>query len=351
VNRRIGWALAALFWTSFGILSGLQVWLSMIAHHHSVPRLLGYHVLVWDAWFLATLLIFWLARRFPVIPPRATSVLIHFVAACAIGVLHILWWIVLLLWMKPYDRMTAPAAHLDLSQILSTRLPLEFALYGFVLGVGMAIDFYERYRERSVQAAQLETLLAATRLHTLEAQLQPHFLFNAMNAISSLVRNGRNDEAVTMISGLSELLRYTLDHAGDQHVALEDEVAVLRRYLEIQRVRFPDRMCFDIDVAPNARRGAVPALLLQPLAENAVRHGIARSAGPGCIEVRAFRSDGHLRIDIFNSGALGEPSNGIGVRNTAARLQLLYGDAGTFNLSGTERGVLASVSIPWSEVA
>src|SRR4029078_7794085 len=107
-----------------------------------------------------------------------------------------------------------------------------------------------RYRERSVLAAQLETSLSGARLHALETQLQPHFLFNAMNAISSLVRNQRNDEAVTMISGLSELLRYTLDHAGDQQVALEDELAVLRRYLEIQRVRFPDRMCFDIDLAP-----------------------------------------------------------------------------------------------------
>lgn len=176
-----------------------------------------------------------------------------------------------------------------------------------------------------------------------------------MNAISSLVRNRRNDEAVTMISGLSDLLRYTLDHAGDQQVALEDELHVLRRYLEIQHVRFPDRMTFDIDLAPDARRAAIPALLLQPLAENAVRHGIARSAAPGVIEVRAFRSDGRLRIDVFNSGSIApvpsDEGSGIGLRNTRARLQHLYGDAGTFELLHARDGVVASLSIPWSEVA
>jgi LytS/YehU family sensor histidine kinase len=182
--------------------------------------------------------------------------------------------------------------------------------------------------------------------------LQPHFLFNTLNAISSLVRNRRNDEAVTMMAGLSELLRYTLDHAGDQQVALEDELAVLRRYLEIQHVRFPDRMSFEIDLAPEARRAAVPVLLLQPLAENAVRHGIAPTAGSGVVEVRAFRSEGKLRIEVFNSGSLSALSVvGIGLRNTRERLQHLYGDEGSFELAGTEGGVMASLSIPWSEVA
>ncbi|HEX7191989.1 MAG TPA: histidine kinase, partial [Thermoanaerobaculia bacterium] len=170
--------------------------------------------------------------------------------------------------------------------------------------------------------------------------------------ISSLVRNHRNDEAVEMIAGLSELLRYTLDHAGQQHVALEDELAILRRYLEIQHSRFPDRMSFSIDLAPEARRAAVPTLLLQPLAENAIRHGIANSVGSGVVEIRAFRSGGHLTIEVFNSGVLGDSARGgIGVRNTHERLHHLYGDSARFSLANANGGVRASVSIPWSEVA
>jgi LytS/YehU family sensor histidine kinase len=173
-----------------------------------------------------------------------------------------------------------------------------------------------------------------------------------MNAISSLVRSHRNDEAVEMMAGLSELLRYTLDHAGDQRVPLDNELSVLRRYLEIQHARFPDRMSFHIDATDEARRAAVPSLLLQPLAENAIRHGIDQSSSGGVIEIRAVRVNDRLKIELFNSGSLDESSKrGIGLSNTIARLKHLYGSEGSFQLSRTEGGVLASLSLPWSEVA
>jgi sensor histidine kinase YesM len=354
MQRRFILLFAAGFWGLFGLVSGIQVWLSMINHGHSVPRLIGYYVLVWEAWFVATVIILALARRLPLFPLRPLPLIVHFVIANVIALLHGLYSLVLMFMLMPYDRMTPQASRQNLERAVFARFSLELALYFFVLAVVMALDFYTRYRERELRAAQLETSLADARLHALELQLQPHFLFNTMNAISALVRNRRNDEAVTMISGLSDLLRYTLDHAGDQHVALEEEVAVLRRYLEIQHVRFPDRMTFRIDLAPDATRAAVPVLLLQPLAENAVRHGIAMSAGPGVIEVRAFRRDGRLRIEVFNSGSISASSDGgsgIGLRNTRARLLHLYGDRGTFELASAHEGVMASVSIPWSEVA
>jgi LytS/YehU family sensor histidine kinase len=173
-----------------------------------------------------------------------------------------------------------------------------------------------------------------------------------MNAISSLVRNRRNDEAVTMMAGLSDLLRYTLDHAGSQRVPLEEEVGILRRYLEIQRARFPDRMSFAIDMDPATRRAAVPVLVLQPLAENAVRHGIAMTSAPGVVQVRSFRENGRLRIEMFNSGTLREHlERRIGLRNTVERLEQLYGADYRFDLGSANGGVMASLSIPWSEVA
>jgi two-component system LytT family sensor kinase len=343
--RRNVWLFAASFWALFGVVSGVQVWISMIAHGHSWPLLVGYHVVVWEGWLLPTAAILWLARRFPVVPPRRVHVLLHALAATAIAVLHGLLWMGLLLLMRPYDRMTADASQLPVAELLFARLPLEWVLYCLVLGAAIAY-------ERTVRTVQLEKSLSEARLHALELQIQPHFLFNTMNAISSLVRSRRNDEAVTMLAGLSELLRYTLDHAEQQRVSLEEELTVLRRYLEIQHTRFPDRMSFAIDVGQDATRAAVPALLLQPLAENAVRHGIDGSSGPGVVDVRAFRSGGRLQIEIFNSGAVvPAPRNGIGLRNTRERLQHLYGDAWSFELTNANGGVLASLSIPFSEVA
>jgi hypothetical protein len=347
----MAWRFAVLFWTVFGVVSGFQVWISMITHGHSVPRLIFYYVAISEGWLAATVGIVWLARRFPVVPLRRLPILVHFLAACVIAVVHSFYWLALLIAIKPYDRMTAEPSHIPIASILFFRVPLEFLLYCLVLGAAMAFDFYERYRERELQAVQLETSLADARLHALELQIQPHFLFNTLNAISGLVRVKRNDEAIAMLAGLSELLRYTLDHAGDQKVPLDAELAVLRRYLEIQRARFPDRMSFTIDASAEAGRGAVPTLLLQPLAENAVRHGIELSASPGVVNVRAFRNNGHLNIEVFNTGTLGgSTDSGIGVRNTLERLRHLYGDDGRFELKSAGEGVLASVTIPWSSL-
>jgi len=324
----------------------------MRTHGHSGPLLIGYYLLVWEAWLLPTLAILWLARRFPVVPPRARAIGLHTIAAVVVAFLHESYWIALLVSLRPFDRMNLDVSKLRQSWLdrYLECLPVELAMYCLVLGFSLALDYYGRYRERALQAAELEASLADARLHALELQIQPHFLFNTMNAITSLVRTHRNDEAVAMIAGLSELLRYTLDHAGTQRVKLSEELGVLERYLEIQRVRFPDRMSFRVDASAEARRGAVPTLILQPLAENAVRHGIAPSAAAGIVEVRAFRKAERLCIEVFNSGTLAGPARqGIGLSNTRERLRHLYGDGGTFGLESVSGGVMASLSIPWSE--
>ncbi|MGQ0800240.1 MAG: sensor histidine kinase [Pseudomarimonas sp.] len=339
---------AAAFWTIFGLLVGIQVWISMITHGHSVPWLLSFYLIVWWAWLAPTLLIVWLAQRFPVLPPRRANVVIHALAATLVAVVHSMFEMGLMVWMRPYDRMTAALSELEVGETLLSRLPMEWMLYCLVLGGVMAFEYYQRYHERALQAEQLQRSLLDARLHALELQLQPHFLFNTLNAIAGLVRTNRKDQAVTMIAGLAELLRYSLDHAGRQRVSLAEEMDVLRRYLEIEVTRFPDRMAFHIKLADDARRAAVPMLILQPLAENAVRHGIARAAAAGRIEVEARRVGERLHIRMRNAGNLDAAAvEGIGLKNTRERLAALYGDAAHFSVSADAAGVVAILDLPW----
>jgi two-component system, LytTR family, sensor kinase len=351
-RRAYVWLTLAAFWSLFGAISGMQIWISMIAHGHSLARVIAYQVLVWDAWIFFCFAIAGLLRRVPLLPSRLLASLIHVLAGCALATLHAVWWVCLILLIRPYDFMN-PTTFTD--PFVSTafyQMPLELLLYGLVVFASLGQSYYAKYRERELLAAQLERSLAEARLHALELQIQPHFLFNTLNAISALVRSGQDKQAVGMIAGLSDLLRYALDRAGDQRVALDDEAEMLRRYLEIQRLRFADRLTFEIDVARDVRRGAVPVLLLQPLAENAIRHGIATSAGPGRVRVRAFRDAGTLRIEITNSGRLPpRVERGIGLSNTVARLEQLYGNQQRFELHDSAEGVIATLTIPWSEVA
>ena len=339
------WVGAAVFWCAFGLVAGTQVWISMIHHGHFVPLLLGYFVVEWAIWVLFTALIVLLTHRFPVVPATRRNIMIHVLAALVIGILDIVYSLFLTLTMRPYDVMTTTWAQVNFARNLFYRMPSELILYAAVAGALQAVNYYKR-------SSQLQASLTNARLHALEMQLQPHFLFNTLNAVTSLVRTRKNDEAVTMIAGLSDLLRYSLDHEGDPQVTVEAETEMLRRYLEIQRSRFADRMTFSIDVDDTVRKAAVPTLILQPLAENAIRHGIARSSEGGSVAVKAFRENGFLRVDVRNSGKLAAgDGNGIGLRNTRERLRQLYGDHHAFSLEQSNEGVVATLRVPWSEIA
>ena len=339
------WIGAAVFWFGFGLIAGTQVWISMIHHGHFVPLLIGHFILVWETWLAFTVVVVWLLQRFPIVPPTRRNLLIHGLAACVIGLMHDSIEIVLTHAIRPYDRMTPTWAQTNIAQHFFWSLPAEIILYAAVAGALQAVSYYRR-------SSQLQASLTSARLHALELQLQPHFLFNTLNAVSSLVRTRKNDEAVTMVAGLSDLLRYSLDHEGDPHVTVEAETDMLHRYLEIQRSRFADRMTYSIAVDDNARKAAVPTLILQPLAENAIRHGIARTSEGGTVAVKAFRENGFLRVEIRNSGKLAaDDAHGIGLRNTRERLRQLYGDRHAFSLEQSGDGVVATLRVPWSEIA
>lgn len=352
MTTRLFLKAAAAFWLLFGLIAGIQVWISMITHGHPVPWLLGYHVAVWIIWLAPTALIAFLARRFPVSPFRPLPVLVHVAAATVIGLLHALYALVLMWWWQPYEGMTATPSGTNLWQALLGPLLLEWVLYLLVLGVVLALEYSRRSRAHAVEAEQLRRSLVDARLHALELQLQPHFLFNTLNAIAGLVRTNRQDEAIRLVAGLGDLLRHSLDHAGRQRVTLGEEVEVLTRFLEIHQARFPDRMAFTVTVDASLRQAAVPILILQPLVENAVRHGVEQASTPTCVEVRARREGDRLVLHVSNDGRLASPrGEGVGMRNTRERLRALYGDHASFALSEVDGAVIAVIDLPFVECA
>jgi two-component sensor histidine kinase len=234
----------------------------------------------------------------------------------------------------------------------------HFIIYIGVLSAGFARDYFLRYRSREretarlqSETAQLQAQLAQAKLSALNAQLNPHFLFNTLNAVSSLVQ--RDPRGVRrMIARLSELLRYTLDGGHAPEVLVTEEIAFLERYLEIMQIRFEDKLEIDVQVSDDAREALVPNLILQPLVENAVKHGVEKISGVGRIEISAMRNDDQLVLGVCDNGpgpsSLNNGDHGVGLRNIRERLQHLYGDAQSLTLvERTGGGTIARIEIPF----
>ncbi|HSS21699.1 MAG TPA: histidine kinase [Pyrinomonadaceae bacterium] len=227
-------------------------------------------------------------------------------------------------------------------------------VYWLIIGGWLAWDYYRESRDRQLKASQLERLLAESQLQTLQTQLQPHFLFNALNTISAFVERDPGG-ARQMIEHLGDLLRLSLAHSTRQETSLEEELAVLDHFLAIQRVRFEDRLTVVMAIEPETLRATVPGFILQPLVENAIRHGAAQQR-PNRITVSAARANGSLHLCVIDNGP-GLPSGwrlsesaGIGLSNTQQRLAHLYPATHQFNLRETpDGGVTAEIVLPYRE--
>jgi LytS/YehU family sensor histidine kinase len=230
-------------------------------------------------------------------------------------------------------------------------------IYWLILLISYAMSYYRRYKEGEVKASKLEAQLAQAQLHALKMQLQPHFLFNTLHSISALVHKdpGLADK---MIARLGDFLRLTLENAGSQEVTLQEELEFLRIYLEIERIRFRDRLTVRMKIEPQALDARLPNLILQPIVENAIKHGIAPRTEAGLIEIEARRFNGLLHVQITDNGP-GLPTNGntgklvkegVGLANTEARLRQFYGSNHRFDLANTAKGGLTVVlEIPFKE--
>jgi sensor histidine kinase YesM len=259
-------------------------------------------------------------------------------------------------WLNPYALTPGPDpfARLALSKfyngILSTVI-----LYGLVLLVGHILASQRRFAMQQAQTAQLNEQLTKTQLNALRRQIEPHFLFNTLNSIAGLVREQRNEAAVTMIARLSEFLRRVVNDSDRQQVALAEELDFTEKYLEIQKARFGDRLAFSLHVPADLRSAQVPSLILQPMVENAVKHGIAKRVQGGAIHIAAVRSRETLTIRVYNDGpslpaGWEQSTTAIGVRNVRTRLESLYGNSFILELCNQGGGVEALVSVPYVQM-
>ncbi|GIV61864.1 MAG: ATPase [Rhodothermaceae bacterium] len=315
-------------------------------------------LLEYGLWAAVTPFIFWFSHRFGLSRdnwPR--RLLLHVLVAVVVATVFDL------VGFTTYMSMVRHQAS-DYSigeSLLGLRFLDELIVYLTVLAAGFARDFFVRYQERQAEAAQLRTQavqlkaqLAEARLQALRMQVNPHFLFNTLHAVSSMVE--RDPKGVRrMIVRLSELLRYTLDRTEEQEVTLQEELDFLDRYLEIERVRFQDRLEVERHIEPETLEALVPGLILQPLVENAIKHGVSRIEGKGRIVIEARREGPFLCLRVRDNGPGFEggdgqavPPEGVGLRNTRERLQSLYGTAQELTLTpGASGGLEVAIRLPY----
>jgi sensor histidine kinase YesM len=315
---------------------------------------LGY----WYTWVSLTPGILWLTRRFPF--DRAQwklSIPVHIAGVLVATSLHVVFAVALrIATYYAFGESIDTWLH-EAQEMLFLNFDWEMMTYWTIVGVGTALRYMHEAQAKELSAAQLETRLVEARLHTLQRQMQPHFLFNTLNTISALMHRDV-DAADAMIARLSDLLRMSLQRVGVQEVPLKEELDFLSKYLEIEQTRFRDRLTVVFDVESESLDALVPNLLLQPLVENAIKHGIGPRPTPGQVAVRARVNGAMLELDVQDNGVglsaarLTDFNRGVGLSNTRSRLDHLYGSLHRFEFrQPAEGGLLVCIAIPMAELA
>ena len=343
-------------WTLIGLFFTSQLYLARLYTEKPLPwttaliiQLTGSYL-----WALATPLVLWLARRFPFDRQHwLRNLSVHL--GVSVPLITIIYTIYTGVFYMEFTR--------GFGYPLTFRFTLQNVIFNFSEGISFylllllinhVLDYHHRYQEKVLEKSQLEMQLAQAQLQALKMQLHPHFLFNTLHSISALL-NRDTEAARQMITRLGDFLRLTLENSGTQEVSLQREIEFLQSYLEIEHIRFQDRMTTSVHVEPQALDAQVPNLILQPIVENAIRHGIAPRSTPGRIEIHAEHKNSVLRIQVRDNGP-GLPVNrsdvnlfkeGLGLANTRARLQQLYGAAHRFELNNDPAGgLVVTLEIP-----
>ena len=357
---RIRWRRLALIWgiwTFIGIVFTFQGYFSSFRSERPIPLTQSAYVqMVWSyLWALATPLVLWFAARLPIEKNNwIRSSLLHLpisvVLSCVVTAIGRV-----LIWLNFGYREGKPLAFESVTNFVVANFSEGIGIYLLIALTSYALRYYRQYREGQLKTLQLESQLSLAQLQALKMQLHPHFLFNTLHSISALL-NKDADAARKMITRLGDFLRLTLENSGSQEVTLEQEMAFLVCYLEIERIRFQNRLVTRMDIASETLDAKLPNLILQPIVENAIRHGIAPRSSPGLIEIEAKHHDGRLRIQVRDNGpglSTHRTSEnlfrkGLGLANTKTRLERLYGAVHLLDLSNNPGGgLIVTLEIPF----
>ncbi|HZT59761.1 MAG TPA: histidine kinase [Pyrinomonadaceae bacterium] len=359
----VGWILLGLTFT-FNYYLFSDHYVAIFQRAPTLQQMLVWELPYWLLWALLTPAVFRLTRRFPLERGRLLrNSLVHTSACVALSLAHRAVYLLAgwLLHVAVYRELGSFSSVFNF--LFFFNLPTGFMSYATVLLVSYLVDYYRRHREEELKISRLEADLARTQLEVTQAQLQalktqlqPHFLFNTLNSISTLLDEDA-EAADEMLARLGDFLRLTLENSGAQEVTLQEELEFLRCYLEIERVRFQDRLAVRMEIEPETLEARVPNLILQPIVENAIRHGIVARAGAGSIEISSRRDDGRLKLRVKDDGPGlkpnaakgGESRHGLGFALTRARLERLYDARQNLCISDApEGGLQVVVELPFS---
>jgi two-component system, LytTR family, sensor kinase len=352
-----GWHWIATIWLAGGLFEATQSVLIMrFAENkrHAWLPLFGTELATWLPWALATPWIIRLARRHPInrgTTPRALAA--HLATFVGISAVAEAWSATLQVMFNPWGNRRLPTFWDTWSTTLLYQVLLFLIAYALILTITYLVDSRESVARQMTETARLNEELSRAQLGALRRQMEPHFMFNALNSITGLVRDQRNDAAVSMIVGLSEFLRRATEDSHRPQVTLAEEVEYLQRYVDIQQVRFGERLRVGIDMPAELLEARVPGLLLQPLVENAIKHGVARRIAGGQVRVTGERQGESLLLRVYNDGeGLSQDwqakGAGVGLANLRTRLQILHGASAELRLqSAGEEGVEVIVTLPF----
>lgn len=318
---------------------------------HNWPVLFVIEVLGWLPWAVATWFIMWLAHRTRS-APRLLGWSAHIATAVFANALFAGWTTFLVVTFRPFGPDYPDHALPHFISGFTNDLPATVIFYTLILMMNSFFDSRERLVRQNIELAQLNERLAQAQLSALRHQVEPHFLFNALNSIAGLIRENKSNDAIAMLVTLSDFLRRTLSGSNRQEVPLSEELEFVRLYLATQKVRFAERLQLSVDVPTELQGAAIPNLILQPLVENAIKHGIEKRKEGGCVRIAASSQDNRLHISVSNDGPSLVPgwdsaSTGVGVANVRARLKALYGDAASFVMKARSLGgVEVAITVP-----
>jgi two-component system, LytTR family, sensor kinase len=344
-------------WTTVAVLFSVQWYTYDALHAHPSPVInyLRWNIEQWYTWLLISPLVLWLAARRPIDPRHPQRALpLHLAASVLFALLAVFVQSVLSYFLEP----GSPSVRKNAMFILSKDVAMGIATYWALTGLAQTLHFYKENSSRQIRESQLERQLAQAQLQVLQMQLHPHFLFNTLHAIGTLIHEDPKS-AEQMLLNLSSLLRVFLEQESSKQISLRRELHLIDLYLSIQRIRFRDRLTVRSLIDPETLDGSIPSLILQPLVENAIVHGIARNPGSDEIEIRSSKQQGRLVITISNSNSClpGDVRSdgtgwGVGLSNTMQRLAQTYNGSAKLSIHArSPLGVVCEISMPFTKTA